>query len=117
MDTLSWRPLSLFVAGVLVIFGVAWLQIDHSEVATNWELRGVSEDGRILTIGYLTSDCASLERVERGETSSVVRLKVILRVAHVDCDDGDATTTDVELARPLGSRKLVDAKTGAEKEL
>jgi hypothetical protein len=120
MGTLSWRPLGLFVAGVLVIFGVAWLQIDHREVPRSWDLSGVSEDGKTVTIVYLLSpSCDSLERVDKRETMSTVTLTVIVRqsTGGGGCDEADVRTTEVELARPLGSRKLVDAKTGEEKEL
>lgn len=105
-----WRKPLLGVAAALAliaaIFGAVFLLIEHRETSTNWELRGVSEDGRTLTIGYSRYACESLERVEKSETPSAVTLKVILRRPAADCDVGVFKTVDLELARPLGSRKL-----------
>jgi hypothetical protein len=93
----------------------AQLTGEYREEAESWELRAVSEDGRTLTILYTTPpNCESLERVEKSETTSRVALRLVIR-RRLDCaSEGRAVphTTEVELARPLGNRELVDARTG-----
>jgi hypothetical protein len=88
---------------------------EYREDATSWELRGVSDDGRTLTILYTTApNCESLDRVDKSETPSRVALRLVIR-RRLDCaSEGSAVphTTKVELARPLGNRELVDARTG-----
>jgi hypothetical protein len=106
----TWRKPLLGVAAALALiaatFGAVFILIDHREISTNWELRGVSEDGRTVMIGYSRYTCESLERVEKSETPSAVTLKVILRRPAAGCEIGVFKTVDVELARPLGSREL-----------
>jgi hypothetical protein len=107
---LTWKKPILGVAVAFLVvaglFGAVFLLIGHREVSTSWELRRVSEHGRTVTIAYGRYPCESLERVEKSETASAVRLKVILRRPDAGCEGGVFKTTDVELARPLGSREL-----------
>ena len=54
---------------------------------TGWEPKGVSEDGRTVTIEYVTSRCGGLDQyVARTETASAVTLTVIVR-QQGHCDD------------------------------
>jgi hypothetical protein len=107
---LTWKKPILGVAVAFLVvagfFGAAFLLIDHRDISTTWELRGVSEDGRTVTIAYGRYPCESLERVEKSETASAVTLKVILRRPDAGCEGGVFKTTDVELTRALGAREL-----------
>jgi hypothetical protein len=116
------KPILVMAAVILipvaVVAGVA-LTAEHREVATGWDLRGVSDDGRTLAIRYTTTpNCESLARVEKRETAERLALRVIIQET-LGCDTEDravAHTTEVELARPLGDRELVDARTGRAPE-
>jgi hypothetical protein len=114
------RRVLIVAGGILAVaafFGIPLLLIDHREVSTSWDLRGVSEDGKTVTVGYLLApSCDSLERVEKRETTSKVTITVIIRqsTGGGGCDVADFRTTEVELARRLGSRTLIDGRAGAE---
>ena len=89
---------------------------DYGERVTPWEVSSFSEDGRTITVEYSTcrGSGESFDRVEQTETSSAVILTVILRVnPRGDCEDISIYhTTEVELAQPLGDRRLIDGRTG-----
>jgi hypothetical protein len=94
--------------------------IEYTERATTWEPSGVSDDGRTITVEYVSCEGSlqSLGRVERAETRSTVTLTVVIRESSWgDCEDVAAYhTTEVELASPLGDRELIDGRTGLEPE-
>jgi hypothetical protein len=121
MDELSWRSLAYLGAGIVAFFaflgGVFVVReqffSDARETVTRWEPKAVSEDGKTITIEYTTARCISYDRhVERMETASAVTLTVIIR-ERGDCEDiALYHTTEVELDRPLGDRRLIDGRTG-----
>jgi hypothetical protein len=126
VDGLSWRSLLYIGAGVvafvaLLVGGAKALDrffTDYREDVTRWEPKGVSDDGRTITVEYTTSRCNydQFDRVERVETASTVTLTVILRnrLERGDCEDiAIYHEKDVELDRPLGDRRLIDGRTGS----
>jgi hypothetical protein len=57
------------IATLVGIGATLVLTAEYREVATGWEPRGVSADGRTLTILYTTTpQCEELDRVEKRET-------------------------------------------------
>jgi len=126
VDGLSWRSLLYIAGGVVGLFGVlaggSWVLYryftDYREEVAQWESKGVSDDGRTITVDYITSRCSydPFDRVEREETASTVTLAVVLR--HPlgrggGCEDiAVHHTTEVTLDRPLGERRLIDRRTG-----
>jgi hypothetical protein len=116
---LNHKKVILAIAAVLLIpvsvLAAVRLTGEYREEAESWELRGVSEDGRTLTILYTTPpSCESLDRIEKSETTSRVALRLVIR-RRLDCASEDVAvphTTKVELTRPLANRELVDARTG-----
>jgi hypothetical protein len=93
---------------------------DYRARATTWEPRGVSEDGRTVTVEYVTcrGNLQSLDHVDRTETPSTVTLTVVLQESsRGDCEDiAVYHMTEVELAMPLGDRRLIDGRTGLTPE-
>lgn len=118
---LSWRSLGLVGAGVLLafilLFVTVWLVTDRLVDKATWEPRGISDDGRTLTVVYLTGPCDSLDRVETVEKADTVVVTVVVSEPEGGCEDrGVYHTTEVELSRPLGDRTLLDGGTGSEPE-
>jgi hypothetical protein len=91
---------------------------DYRERVTPWEPMGLTDGGRTVVVKYSTcrGSAQSFDRVDRDETPSTVTLTVILQEnPRRDCEDiATYHTTEVELARPLGSRLLIDGRTGAK---
>jgi hypothetical protein len=82
-----------------------------------WSLSDLSDDGRTLVISYTGSRCQSLDRIEKSETASSVRILVVLDGHPYTCDDDDrleAFRSDIELFRPLAGRELIDRHAGRE---
>jgi hypothetical protein len=94
--------------------GVRGFTRDYREHSTSWELEGVADGGRTLEISSVGGKCDSGRRTETTETPTVVRVEVIVEVpAQASCEDiAVYRTVEVELARPLGDRQLLDARTG-----
>jgi hypothetical protein len=125
VDALSWKIVLAAGGSVIAIVGLMagvaqvleWAFFDYRENVTRWEPKGVSEDGRTITVEYTTSQCPSnpFDRVERAESSTTVTLTVILRErVGGDCEDVSIHhETEVELDRPLGARRLLDGRIDA----
>lgn len=105
--------LLLFFGGLL---GWMWLTADRREHSTSWELQGTADDGRTLEISYVGGKCDPSRRIEKGETAAIVRIRVFVE-AWVGCDDiAVYRIVEVGLDRPLGGRRLLDARTGRTPE-
>lgn len=66
----------------------------------------VSEDGRLLRVGW---HCHADVQVDVDESDEEVRLRMRGYGYRGDCAD----TAPVDLERPLGARRVIDARTGA----
>lgn len=122
--TRGWIWAGVVGALILVPIGTALVVnrffTEYTERPTTWEPSGVSDGARTITVEYVICEGSlqSLDRVERAETRSTVTLTVVLRESSWgDCEDVAAfQTTEVELASPLGGRKLIDGRTGLAPE-
>jgi hypothetical protein len=123
LEGLSYRFLLLIAAAILVplafFAGWQWLGVGYPRHSTPWSLLDVSDDGRTLTIGFVGSSCDSLDRIERSESATTVRLTAVLRRGPLadGCDDGDGYVEEVGLERGLAGRRLVDGHDGARPEI
>jgi hypothetical protein len=115
-------PGPALLATAAIMFGAVSCGGDESaaqnvERTTSWRLLEQSQDGRTLTVAYDIGDpaCQRLSRVERSESATAVRLKVILDLNNEQpCGDiGRVRVTKVVLSEPLGERELVG---GAKRE-
>jgi hypothetical protein len=119
LEGLSYRFLLLIAAAILVplafFAGWQWLGVGYRHDSTRWSLLDVSDDGETLTIGFVGSSCDSLDRIERSESATTVRLTAVLRRGPLadHCDEGDGYVEEVGLDRPLAGRLLVDGHDGA----
>jgi hypothetical protein len=100
----------------LLAFAIGRATADaYLERPAEWELTALSADERTVTITYTTGHpaCHS-ERVSVFETSSSVEIAVLIREKrNVGCEDiGVTKTHTIDLAEPLGFRRLIDRGIG-----
>lgn len=119
LEGLSYRVVIALAAVILAPLAFFWgwdlLRIGYPESSVGWSLSDVSDDGRTLVIAYTASRCQSLDRIEKSEMASSVRILVVVDGQPYTCDDDDrleAFRSDFELLRPLAGRELVDRHTG-----
>jgi hypothetical protein len=114
------RPnvIALLGAALIALFGFAIGRATadaYLERAAEWELTALSADERTLTITYQTGHpaCHS-ERTSLFETTRSVEITVLIREKrNVGCEDIGVTKTEtIELAEPLGFRRLLNRGTG-----
>jgi hypothetical protein len=92
----------------------------QSTRAAQWRLIAVSDRGHTIRVAYKMGDpvCEELDRIETAETQSTVAVTVVLR-RHRDvkqCGDVlNVRAASLKLKQPLGSRRLVDGRTGERK--
>jgi hypothetical protein len=111
-----WGVPALPAGALLLMFGAIWgheISLHHEGV--EWYLGRA--DGATLTVAMRGGDCDRLEHVEVDETPEQVTVGVIYEFP---ARPGDFACTQqltvrcatVELASPIGSRRLVHAATG-----
>jgi hypothetical protein len=96
----------LVVVGLLLVA----CQKDSRLVPATWSL--VGEEGKTLQIQYaIEGGCQSFDHVEKSESPSTVRIRVLMRDISTSDDvctlELGIAKTNVELRQPLGKRKLL----------
>jgi hypothetical protein len=123
LEGLSYRSLLAIAAAILVplvsFAGWQWLGVGYRHHSTPWSLLDVSDDGTMLTIGFVGSSCDSLDGIQKSESERTVRIRAVLRQGPFadNCDEGDGYVEEVELDRSLAGRRLVDGHDGSSPEV
>lgn len=94
---------SMVVAGLLV---AGWSGLgEHQDLGWADELQG-----SMIEVGYMGSECEDQRSVSFTEDTHQVRVSVIARTFATGCSDvGVERSVVLDLAAPLGNRKVVDA--------
>lgn len=90
----------------------------HEFRAAPWRDPMVSADGKTIRVRYETGACATLARVDVGESAESVTITIVERQkTSGDCQAiGYLKEETIALESPVGDRRLVDgARPGASK--
>ena len=90
-----------------------WLGQDDTEAGpAPWMLWSLDASERLLTVHFKSASEAVLDRATVSEDEREVRVTVYVRTPHIVVAIDKSLQATVELAQPLGNRRVVDGATG-----